>query len=189
MTSHPSTIISLNELFICKMLEDGRGVGETKEHDCRFKEAFVGDQGSLPLVSVFDMNIVISPLYIKFGENPDISFINEIGDKGKGIGVVNGVFIEVLIVLAGVEVSILLFDKEEGVGLGRVERADFARFKIFIEEVFCDFPFIGREGIDFPNLRDEGFVKVYFMVIRLGWKYMVSGFFGEGRDEFSIFRG
>ena len=51
------------------MLEGGRGVGETKEHDSRFKEAFVGNKSSLPLVSILDMDIVIFPLYIKFGKD------------------------------------------------------------------------------------------------------------------------
>ena len=99
----------------------------------------------------------------------------------------NGVFIEVSVILAGVKVSVLLFDKEEGESLGRVGRADFARSEIFIKEAFCGFLFIGREGIDFPNLRDKGFIKVYFVVIRSGWRYMVSGFFGEDRGEFSVF--
>ena len=54
-------------------LEGGRGVGETKEHDCRFKEAFVGDKGSFPLVSILDMDIVVSPSYIEFGEDFGIS--------------------------------------------------------------------------------------------------------------------
>ena len=73
--------------------------------------------------------------------------------------------------------------------MGRVGRADFARFEIFVKEVFCGFPFIGREGADFSNLRDEGFIKVDFMVISLGWGYMVSGFFGEDRGKFGVFRG
>ena len=98
-------------------------------------------------------------------------------------------FIEVSVVLAGVEVFIFHFDKEEGGSLERVERTDFARSEIFIKEVFCGFLFIGREGIDFPNLRDKGFIKVYFMVIRLGWGYVVSGFFGEDQGKFSVFGG
>ena len=170
------------------MLEGGRGVGETKEHDSRFKEAFVGNKSSLPLVSILDMGIVIFPLYIKFGKDSSVlEFINEVRDKGKGIGITNGMFIKVTVVLAGVEVSIFLFDKEEGGGLGRVERADFARFEIFVKEVFNGFLFIGREGVDFPTPRGKGFVEVYFMVIRLEWWYMVSGFFDRGK--FSIFRG
>ena len=63
--------------------------------------------------------------------------------------------------------------------MGRVGRVNFTRSEIFIKEVFCGFPFIRGEGIDFPNLRDKGFIKVYFVVIRLGWRYVVSGFFGE----------
>ena len=98
-------------------------------------------------------------------------------------------FIEVLVILAGVEVSILLFDKEEGGSLRRVGRVNFARSEIFIKEVFSGFLFIRGEGIDFPNLRDKGFIKVYFMVIRSGWGYVVSGFFEEDRGKFSVFRG
>ena len=52
MTSHPLAIIH-------EPLEYGRGVGKTKEHDSRFEEAFVGDKGGLPLVTIFDVNIVI----------------------------------------------------------------------------------------------------------------------------------
>ena len=55
------------------MLKGGRGVGETKEHDCRFEENFVGDEGSFPLVSILDMNIVVSPLYIEFGKDFGVS--------------------------------------------------------------------------------------------------------------------
>ena len=51
------------------MLEGGREVGEIKEHDSRFKETFVGNKGSFPLMSVLDMDIVISPSYIKFGKD------------------------------------------------------------------------------------------------------------------------
>ena len=92
-------------------------------------------------------------------------------------------FIEVTVVLVGVKVSIFLFDKEKGTGLERIERMDFARFEIFVKEVFSGFLLIRGEGVDFPNLRNEGFVKVYFVVIRLRWRCMVSGFFGEDRGE------
>ena len=95
----------------------------------------------------------------------------------------NSMFIEVTVVLAGAKVSILLFDKEEGRGLRGIERTDFSRFEIFIKEVFGGFSFIREEGVDFPNLRNEGFVEVYIMVVRSGWRYVVSGFFEEDRRE------
>ena len=73
--------------------------------------------------------------------------------------------------------------------MGRVGRADFARSEIFVKEIFCGFLFIRREEIDFPNLRDKGLIKVYFVVIRLEWGYVVSDFFGEDRGKFNVFRG
>ena len=39
--------------------------------------------------------------------------MNEIRDKRKGIGILNGMFIQVAVVLAGAEVAVLFFDKEK----------------------------------------------------------------------------
>ena len=58
----------------------------------------------------------------------------------------NGVFIEVSVILAGVKVSVLLFDKEEGKSLGRVGRADFARSEIFIRKPSVAFCLSGERG-------------------------------------------
>ena len=49
-------------------MECGRGIGEPKEHDSGFKKAFMGNEGSFPLMAIFDMNIVVAPMDIKFGE-------------------------------------------------------------------------------------------------------------------------
>ena len=85
----------------------------------------MGDEGCLPLVAVFDTDIVVSPTNIELSEVASVfQLVHKVGDKGEGIGVAGGVFVEVSIVLAGVELSILLFDKEEGGGLGRVGRAN-----------------------------------------------------------------
>ena len=51
-----------------EMLECGRGVGEAKEHDSRFEEAFVGDEGGLSLRTIFDLDIVIAILDVTLGE-------------------------------------------------------------------------------------------------------------------------
>ena len=45
----------------------------------------------------------------------------------RGVGVADGVFIDVSVVLAGAESSVLLFDEEEGRGLGGVGRAELSR--------------------------------------------------------------
>ena len=69
----PSFHNHISKWVVHEMLEGGRGVGETKEHDSRFKEAFVGNKDSFPLVSILDIDIVVSPLYIEFGEDFGIS--------------------------------------------------------------------------------------------------------------------
>ena len=61
-----------NHIFkqvIHETLEGGRGVDEIKGHDSRFTEALVGNKGSFSLVSILDMDIVISLSYIEFGED------------------------------------------------------------------------------------------------------------------------
>ena len=76
-------------------------------------------------------------------------------------------FIDVTVVLAWAKSAILLFDKEERRGLGGVGRADFPRSEVFIQEVLSGFSLVWGEGVHFPDLRGEGVVEVYFMVIGL----------------------
>ena len=80
----------------------------------------MGDKGGFPLVSVFDMHIVVPPLHIKFGEYfCSLEFINEVGNERERIGILNCVFIEIAIVLAWLEPTIFLLHKEERGCLGR----------------------------------------------------------------------
>ena len=75
----------------------------------------MGDEGCLPLVAVLDSYIVVFPVYVKLGEDFSVSqFVYEVGDEGKGVGVTDGVFIDIAVVLAGVKSTIFLFDEEEG---------------------------------------------------------------------------
>ena len=60
-------------------LESGGGVGHAEEHNCGFIESPVGNESSLPLVSVLDSDIVISPLHVKLGEDLGVfEFVHEI---------------------------------------------------------------------------------------------------------------
>ena len=103
------------------MLECGGGVAKAEEHDSRFEESFVGDESRLPLVTILDVDIVVPPTDIKFGEVTSIfQLVNEIRNERKGVGVVGGVFVEVPVILARMEFSIFLFDKEEGGHLGGI---------------------------------------------------------------------
>ena len=60
-------------------LESGGRVGHAEEHNSRFVESPVGNESSFPLVSLLDSDIVISPLYIKLGEDLGVfEFVDEV---------------------------------------------------------------------------------------------------------------
>ena len=125
--NEPSFGNHIAEGVVHEMLEGGGGVGEAEEHYGGFEEPLVGDEGGFPLVSVLDSHIVVSPPDIEFGEDLGVSqFVYEVGDERKGIGVSDGVFVDVAVVLARAKSSVLLFDEEEGRCLGRVGWADFS---------------------------------------------------------------
>ena len=50
------------------MLEGSRGVALTKQHDHGFEESKGHFECGFPLISIFDMDIMVSLSNIKFGE-------------------------------------------------------------------------------------------------------------------------
>ena len=61
----------INEIFedvIHHHLEGSWAVGEAKEHDQGFEEALICLEGGLPLISLSDPYIVISPSYVQLCE-------------------------------------------------------------------------------------------------------------------------
>ena len=64
----PSFYYHISEGVVYESLECHRGVGKSKEHYCWFKEAFVRNEGSLPLVAVFGADVVVTPIDVKLGE-------------------------------------------------------------------------------------------------------------------------
>ena len=79
--NEPSFRDHISEGVVHESLKGGRGVSETKEHDGGFKEAFVGDKCSFPLVSVFDVDVIVAPLDIKFGEDLGVpELVDEVRD-------------------------------------------------------------------------------------------------------------
>ena len=74
----------------------------------------MGDKGGFPLVTVFNVNVVVTPSDVKLGEQLGVfDLIDEVRDEGEGVGILNGVFIHVAVILIGMEATIFLFDKEE----------------------------------------------------------------------------
>ena len=67
---------------IHEALESGRGIGETKEHHDWFKESFMCDEGSFPLMPIFDSDIIVSPSNVELGEDFCLlEFIYQQGQK------------------------------------------------------------------------------------------------------------
>ena len=65
---HIALINEVLENVIHHHLEGGQAVGEAEEHDKGLEEAPIHSEGSLPLVSLLDSYIVVSPVYIQLCE-------------------------------------------------------------------------------------------------------------------------
>ena len=104
MATRPGSSFSdhVMEGVVHEMLEGGQGVGHPKEHYEGFKESSVCCKCSFPLVSVFDMHVVVPPTDVELGEDlRSLEFVDEVGDKGEWVGVTDGVFIEISVILTG----------------------------------------------------------------------------------------
>ena len=85
------------------------------------------DEGGFPLMSIFDLDIVVSPSDIKFGEDfRPLEFVDKVGDEGKRVCVMDSVFVDIVVVLTRSETTIFLFDKEERGRLWGVRGANFS---------------------------------------------------------------
>ena len=108
----------VGENMIHEHLKSGRGVAEPKKHYGGFKEAKRGDECCFPLVFLSDANVVITPSNIKFSEQCRVlHIIDQLRDEGKRIPVANSVGVEISIVLARSQGSVLLGHEEKWRGL------------------------------------------------------------------------
>ena len=149
----PSFGDHVSEGVVHESLEHGRGITKTKEHHSWLKESFVGNEGCFPLMTILDTDVVVSPMNVELGEVVSIfQLVHKIGDERKGVGITGGMFVEVLVVLAGAEFTILLLDKEEEGYLRGVRRTNLSYSKVFFEEILSSFLFIGGEWIYFAYL-------------------------------------
>ena len=97
----------VSERVIHESLEYSGGVTQTKEHDCWFEKSFVCDKSHLPLMTIFDVDIVVPLLNIEFSEVASIfQLVHEVRDERERIGIMGGMFVKVMVVLAGVEFTV-----------------------------------------------------------------------------------
>ena len=125
----PSFYDHIAKGVIHEVLGSGGEIGETEEHHSGFKESLMGDEGSFPLMSIFDLDIIVSPSDVELGEDfRPLEFIDEVRNKGKRVCITDSVFIDVAIVLTGSQAPVLLFDEEERGCLWGVRGVNFAGF-------------------------------------------------------------
>ena len=69
--------------MVHECLESGGCIAETKEHDGWFEQSQRGYEGGFPLVLFSKANVVVSPSYVKLGEDSGVfHIINEFWDQG-----------------------------------------------------------------------------------------------------------
>ena len=89
-----------SECFIHVTLKGGRGVGETKEHNCWFEESLISPESCLPLITFFDPDVIISPSDIKFGKEARVlGLVNEFLDQWQRVLILDRHVIELSIIL------------------------------------------------------------------------------------------
>ena len=108
----------ISKNMIHKCLKSRRGVAEPKEHYSWFKEAERSDEHRFPLVFLPNANVVITPSNIKLGEQSGVlHIIDQLWNEGERIPIVNGVGIEISIILAWSQGAVFFGHKEERRGL------------------------------------------------------------------------
>ena len=77
--NEPSFGDHIVEGVVHEALEGSGGIGEAEEHDGGLEESLVSDEGRLPLMTVFNLYVVIPPPYVELGENRGVSqFVHEV---------------------------------------------------------------------------------------------------------------
>ena len=85
------------------------------------------DESRLPLVTIFDADVVVPPMNIELSEVASVfQLVHKVRNEREGVGIAGGMFIEVVVVLTGVEFTVFLFDKEERGCLEGVGRTDLS---------------------------------------------------------------
>ena len=74
----------------------------------------MGNEGSFPLMPIFDSDIIVSPLDVELGEDfRPLEFIDKVRNEGERVYITDSMFVDIVIVLTGSEATVFLFDKEK----------------------------------------------------------------------------
>ena len=79
----PSCSDVVSEVEVHKHLECWWGAAKSEKHHRWFEQSKRCDKGSLPLVTLFISNVIISPSYVKLGEERELAeIVDEVRNKG-----------------------------------------------------------------------------------------------------------
>ena len=103
--------------------------------NCWFVKPIRSSESGLPLVGLLDSNIVVSPPNIQFSKiSGMLQSVNKVRDTGERVGILDGMRVDITVILAGAEHPILLRDKEEGRCLRELQGKDLSLFQILVNE-------------------------------------------------------
>jgi len=87
---HNAFCYEVSEDVIHHGLEGGQTISHSKEHYQEFKQASIGSEGCLPLISRLNADIVETPLDIQLGEvSSSVELGHEFGDQWERVFVLN----------------------------------------------------------------------------------------------------
>ena len=125
----------ISEDVVHECLKRRRRIALAKEHHRRFVKPIRSSESGLPLVGLLYPNVVISPSDIEFRKVARVfERIDEIRDTREGVGVFDRMRIDIAVVLARAERSILLRHEEERGRLRGLGRDDLSFLEILIDE-------------------------------------------------------
>ena len=79
----PSFPDVVGEVEVHECLERRWGAAKSEKHHRWFEQSERCDESSLPLVTFFDSNVIVSPSYVKLSKERELAkIVDEVGDKG-----------------------------------------------------------------------------------------------------------
>ena len=79
----PSFSDVVSEVEVHKCLKHRWRAAKSEKHHRWFEQSKRRDEGSLPFITLLDLNVIIPPPYVKFGkERKLVEIVDKVGDKG-----------------------------------------------------------------------------------------------------------
>ena len=79
----PSFSDVVSEVEVHKCLKRRWGATKSEKHHHWFEQSKRCDEGSLPLITLLDSDVIIPPPYVKLGKERELAkIVDKVGDKG-----------------------------------------------------------------------------------------------------------